>query len=226
MDELRASIVADAAAIQGQGGRSQLFRADSGNANVDGLRLHVQAVSGYAARTAAKEGIAPGRAIPADHVDLRFWASQFRSQIAEQVEKPRIKVVHLAGAMIAQKIVQLGYGFRHVMIAFAVDHVDRLRRMCVKEPETINVNGVVRGRGYSRVNVGRGCRSIHRRSREQTRGSKSLEDGQKHNQIVNWGDGSVTSVCINFYRQLGVIFQVTSVVRPRTLIFGPDGIWR
>ena len=92
---------ANPAAVQLQSGVAQVLRADAGNAYVDGHGLHVQTVFGHRRRPAAQEVVAPRRAVPADDIDLAVRVTHGGRKVAEQIEKVRINLMHVAGAMVA-----------------------------------------------------------------------------------------------------------------------------
>jgi hypothetical protein len=59
-----------------------------------------------------QEFVAPWGAVAADHIDLAAGILQGRRQVVEQVKQVRIKVMHFAGTMVAEIMVEFGQRFR------------------------------------------------------------------------------------------------------------------
>ena len=55
----------------------------------------------------------------------------------EHVEQARIVVMYGAGAVVAQKVVELSERFRHVSVTTSVNDVESLVGMRVKEPNPV-----------------------------------------------------------------------------------------
>ena len=137
MDEAGARVVANSSAMQGQGGVAQGQRVDTGNANIDGVRLHVQAVSSYTRGAGAEEFIAPRGAIAADDVDLGVGAAEGSGKIRKNVVDMRIVVLDLTSAVVAQEMVELIFGLREEVISAAIDNIDALAGVCVLEAKMV-----------------------------------------------------------------------------------------
>ena len=93
--------------MKGEGDVSQLRSGDSRHADVDGFSLHMQTVGGDTRRGAAEKLIAPGRPVAANDVDFGFGLPNGDGQIVQQVKNAPVQLNHVAGAMIAQKLVQV-----------------------------------------------------------------------------------------------------------------------
>ena len=141
MDETGARIIADASFAQRKRGVTQGDGADAGDADVNRVRLHVQAVLGYTWRTRAEKFIAPGGAIATDDIDLCTGAAYRFSEFGENVEKARIVVLYLARAMITQKMVELRLSFRKKFVAVTIDDVDVFASVRVIEAKVMIKRG-------------------------------------------------------------------------------------
>ncbi len=88
--------------MQIQRGISQDGCRNSGQANINGLCLHMETMLGYARVRASmpQKLVAPRRAISADNIDLAIDVVTGRGQIVEQVEQAGIDVTDLTGAMV------------------------------------------------------------------------------------------------------------------------------
>ena len=154
VDELADRVVAHAAFVEAEGYVAEMAGADAGDADVDGLGLHVLRVFGDAGDrgAGAEEVIGPGRAVAADDVDDFVGAAEGGQQGVQKVELADVVVADVLGAMVAQEVVQLGDGAGNVLIADPVDDVDVFARMEVVEFEFVTRGGVgLRGSG------GNGC---------------------------------------------------------------------
>jgi len=127
--------------MQGQGGVAQGQRVDTGNANVDGVRLDVQAVSSYTRRAGTEELIAPRGAIATDDVDLGVGAAEGSGKIRKNVEDMRIVVLDVTSAVIAQEMVELIFGLREEIISAAIDNIDALAGVRVVEAKMVFLAG-------------------------------------------------------------------------------------
>ena len=110
--------------MQGYGRVSQAGCGNSGDADVNRHCLHVEAVKGDAVSVCAEVFIAPGGAIAADYIDLEIRIAEGGSQIVEQIEDARIIGVNIAGAVIAQIVIEPVQRFLIVSIAIAIDDVE------------------------------------------------------------------------------------------------------
>jgi hypothetical protein len=100
VDKVRAGIVADPAAAQGQGSIAEARSPDPRQTYVDGHGLHMETVQGYAAAVCAQELIAPGRAVAANHVDFGVRMAGCDGQVVQQIEETGVVVVDIAGAVV------------------------------------------------------------------------------------------------------------------------------
>lgn len=137
MYELGGSIVAHAAAVQGQGGISKFGGGDPGKTNIDCHGLHVQAVLRDAMTVRAKPLVTPRRSITTHNIDFGAGTPQFDGQVVEQVEDPRVIIVHLAGPMITQEVIEFGQGGGVVAVAVAIDDVEPLSSVGMEEMKAI-----------------------------------------------------------------------------------------
>jgi len=162
MDETGARIIADASFAQRKRGVTQGDGADAGDADVNRVRLHVQAVLGYTWRTRAEKFIAPGGAIATDDIDLCTGAAYRFSEFGENVEKARIVVLYLARAMITQKMVELRLSFRKKFVAVTIDDVDVFASVRVIEAKVVFERSRSFGSGTGAV-AGRSCKQATQR---------------------------------------------------------------
>src|ERR1700733_7119165 len=81
--------------------------------------------------------VAPGGAVAADDVDFAIRTAQLDQQIVQKIELLQVIVLHVAGAMVAEKMVQLRNLIRLILIADAVDHIDPFTSMKVIKAEPI-----------------------------------------------------------------------------------------
>ena len=117
-------VIADAASGESECRVAQSESVDTGNANVDGVRLHVQTVLGNSGGTRAEKCIAPGGAVTADDVDFGVGMADGGSEVRQDVEEARIVVLDFAGAVVAEEMVELSLGVREVQVSPAVNDVD------------------------------------------------------------------------------------------------------
>ena len=100
VNEIRVGVIPDSTRVEGQREIAELCGAGSGHANIDGHGLHVETVLGNAMTMAPQICVAPGSAVPANHVNLRSRATRSLHQRVEKVEQPRVIVAYFAGAVI------------------------------------------------------------------------------------------------------------------------------
>jgi len=55
----------------------------------------------------------------------------------KQIEEPRVEVMHVAGAMVTKKIVELIQRFGQVSIATPINDIEPLVGVCVKETKPV-----------------------------------------------------------------------------------------
>ena len=120
---------------------------DARNANVDGVRLHVQAVSGYTGRASAQELVAPGAAIATDDVDFRAETAERSGKIGEDVENVGIVVHDGAGAVVPQEMVKSLFSLRQKGVATAIDDINPLAGVRMIEAKTVFLGGRMSWRG-------------------------------------------------------------------------------
>jgi len=106
MDEIRLRVRADATCPQGQGCLGQMSDADAGNADVDCLARHMQAMGGHAIGAGGQHGVGLGRAIARDDLK-RLPRAQAGLQGMEQIENGGIDDMGLVSAVIAHQMVNL-----------------------------------------------------------------------------------------------------------------------
>ena len=113
-----------------------------GYANIDRHGLHVEAVLGHAVSVGAEVFIAPGRAVAAYDIDLGVGTPQRHGQIMQKIEDARIVVVNIAGAVVAQILIQPRQGIGIVGIPVPVHDVEPFPGVGVKEVQAIgNLKG-------------------------------------------------------------------------------------
>jgi len=147
VDEAGAGVVADSSALEGDGGVAQGQRVDTGNANVDGVRLHVEAVSRYAGGASAEKFVAPRGAIAADDVDFGIGSADGSGEIGENVEDVRIVVLDFAGAVIAEKMVELSFGLGQEDVTTAINDINALAGVRVVEAKMMFLGRGIGWRG-------------------------------------------------------------------------------
>src|SRR5579863_8030025 len=106
MNEVGVGIVADTAASERQRGVPDTGSRNAGQANVDGLGLHMHAMQGDAGRMGPQELVAPRRTIAADDVDFGVRMAGGGDQIGEEIEQAGIEAANVAGPMIAKEVIQ------------------------------------------------------------------------------------------------------------------------
>jgi len=74
-------------------------------------------------------------AISTDDVNLRVRAADSPRDIRQNIEKPGIEMMDLAGAVVAEELVELRQGFGNVGIPVSINDVQMFSRMRVVEPE-------------------------------------------------------------------------------------------
>jgi hypothetical protein len=83
----------------------------------------------------AKILIALWGSIPADDVNLSVRTTDGLGGVGQNVEKPWIIVMHLSGAVVAEKMVQLRQSLGNISIAVAVHDVQVLTSMSMVKPK-------------------------------------------------------------------------------------------
>lgn len=123
--------------MQGHCSVSQACRGNAGDPDINCHRLHVEAVKSHAVSVSAEVFIAPGSAIAADYIDFEIRIAERGSEIVQQIEYPRIVRAYIAGAMIAQIVVQAVKGFLIISMAIAVDDIEPLACMRMEKPQLV-----------------------------------------------------------------------------------------
>ena len=95
------------------------------------MSLHVKAILGNSSGASSEEFVAPRRTIAANDLDLRVAMAERSRQVRKDVKEPRIVVLHVAGAMITQEMIQLCFGFRRIFTSATIDDIDVLARVRV-----------------------------------------------------------------------------------------------
>jgi len=123
--------------MQGDRGVTQCQRINTGNANVDGVSLHMQAVAGYAGRAGAKEFIAPRGAVAADDVNFGVGAAEGSGEIGENVEDAGVVMLDVAGSVVPEEMVELFFGFGKIVVAATINDVNTFACVRVIEPDMV-----------------------------------------------------------------------------------------
>ena len=85
----------------------------------------------------AQELVAPRRAVAADDINLEIGIPEFGREVVQQVEHPRIIFMNLAGAVVAQIVVQLRQRFWIIAGAVTVDDIQTLASVSVKKMQAV-----------------------------------------------------------------------------------------
>src|ERR1039458_410878 len=114
MDEIGIPIVANTPALQAQRGVPHSGGNNSGQPNVNGLRLHVETMDSDARLRAAstQELVALWRAVSTDDIDLAAAIVYRRRQVVEQVKQVRIEMAYISRAAVAEVVVEVVQRFR------------------------------------------------------------------------------------------------------------------
>jgi len=137
VNKIRLRVIAHSTTAQSQR-RITNFRARySWNANIDGLRFHVLAMLGNPVPMLPQVVVAPRGAVPADYVDFAVGVSQLDHKIVQQIEFLEVILLHVAGAVVTQKMVQLRDTVRQVLITDPINHIDMFGGMQVIETQPV-----------------------------------------------------------------------------------------
>jgi hypothetical protein len=131
MHELFPRVVAHATPMKVQRRIAQGRRRNSGQADIDGHGLHVQAVLGYGRRAASQKFVAPRRSIAADNVNFLIRPARGGNQVVEQIEDPRIVGMDFARPVVPQKVFQLLQRHGIIGVSMAIDNIKALVRVRV-----------------------------------------------------------------------------------------------
>jgi hypothetical protein len=100
--------------------------------------------------------VAARRSVSADDVNLGVSAAHGSGSIRQNIKNPRIEVMHLSGAMVAEEVIELRQSFGNICVAVTIDDIQMLPRMSVEEPQMALLYGWG-GSGYGN----------HRKNRKQ-----------------------------------------------------------
>src|SRR5271154_2385996 len=106
MNEIGVRIVAHAAAMQGESRSTKCKRVHAGHAQVDRLRVNVQAVLRTSGGMSAKRFVRSWSAVTANDVNLGSRMPDRRGEIREDIVKPRVEVANVVRLVIAQEIIE------------------------------------------------------------------------------------------------------------------------
>ena len=137
MNELRLGIETDSPAVERNSSVAQDGRRNPRYSDIDRLPFHVQAMRGDARSSGPQEFVAPGCAITADDINFRSCPANQVGQIVEKVKQPFVQLTHVAGTMIAKKLVQAIHCLRHILISSSIHNVDPLVGMGMVKPQAI-----------------------------------------------------------------------------------------
>lgn len=126
MNESGTRIVSDPSAVKRQGGTPEIEYGNPGETNIDCPRLHMETVLGNAGGAGPQEFVAPGGTVAADDGYLSIGLPGGGRKVRQKIKQMRIVMKLLAGAVVTQKMIQLGEGIVEVSIAAPVDDVDAL----------------------------------------------------------------------------------------------------
>jgi hypothetical protein len=79
--------------------------------------------------------VAARRSVSADDVNLGVSAANRSGSIRQNIKNPRIVVMYLSGAVVAEEMVELRQSFGNIGIAMAIHDIQMLPRMSVEEPQ-------------------------------------------------------------------------------------------
>ena len=144
VNEIGSRIIPHAAAPQSQGRVSELQGRRPRKTNINRFGLNMQAVLGDARRMGTQILVAFGRPITANDVDFGVRTANGLFSIPQDIENPRIVVMHLSRAVVAQKMVQLRQRGGDIRIAMAIHDIQMFTGMGMVKPKV-----AVRNRGES-----------------------------------------------------------------------------
>ena len=130
-------IVADAALVESERSAAKLEGVDTGHTQVDGFGLDVQAVFRDTGSALAEELVSPRRTIAANDVDFSVRMAHGDGELFEDVVEAWVEVADVAGAKIAEEVVEFGDGVRKIFIAAAVNDVDALAGVGVEKDQAM-----------------------------------------------------------------------------------------
>lgn len=89
--------------------------------------------------------VAPRSAVAADDVDLTVGVPEANHQIMQKVEFPDVVILHVAGAVIAKKVIELRDGIGQIVISNAIDDIDSFSRVKVIKAQPVLFGACGRG---------------------------------------------------------------------------------
>ena len=145
--------------MQAEGRISELCGRCAGYADVNRHGLHVQTVLRDAMTVRTEPLVAPRSSVATHNVDFCVRTTERRRQVVEQIEDARIVLMHVAGPVIAKKMVQLGKSSGIIAVAVPVNDVEMLASVGMEEMKAIGI-----GR-----QIGISCERARRNEEEKTR---------------------------------------------------------
>jgi hypothetical protein len=127
-------------------GQSRIPKIDCPNtcqADINRHGLHVQAVACDSMSMRTQELVAPSSAVPTDYVDFGVRPAYLNGEIMQKIKNPRIVMAYVAGTMVAQVAIKVSQCFGNVLVVSAIDDIQALSRVHVKELQPIL--GIARG---------------------------------------------------------------------------------
>jgi hypothetical protein len=85
--------------------------------------------------------VARRRSKSANDVNLGVRAANGSGSIRDNIENPRVVMMHFSGAVVAEEVVELGQSFGNIGIAMAIDDIQMLACMSVEEPQMAFLHG-------------------------------------------------------------------------------------
>lgn len=119
-----AGIVTHAASAKRESCVTQSLGVDARDTDINGVRLHVQAIFRHTCGAGAEKFVTPGSAIATNNIDFPIGVADGSRQIRQNVEDPRIIVFYFACAMVPQEMVQLLLCLQEVVVAAAIDDIN------------------------------------------------------------------------------------------------------
>lgn len=120
MNEIGLRIIADAALFHGDSGLAEFAEGVSGQADINSLSDHVQAVFGHAPGVGLQFVVGGGRTIAGNDFK-RCVTRGFALQSVENVKQPRVNGFDFAGSMVPQQVIDLLQLFRQVCSILPID---------------------------------------------------------------------------------------------------------
>jgi hypothetical protein len=135
VNEVRSRVISYAAAPEGQGCVPKLQSRCARKTDIDRFRLHVKTILRYADGMRPEVLVACRRSISTDDVNLGVRAAHGPGSIRYNVENPRIVVMHLSGAVVAQEMVELRESLRNIDVAMAKHNIQMFSGVRMEEPQ-------------------------------------------------------------------------------------------